>query len=314
MAISSGKSSKSAEPNVEEMLEDLEHKTERLKVLYEQYFMGIEKMEPSTARKEVTRKLLELQQMYIRNTALRYRFNSLNQKFQVYTTYWNRTLRSIENGTYVRHIARVTRDALRQGSDIPEEVLRAMPPKMRERVIREREKVAAAQARKDALARPAGEDAAKAAAARPAPPSVAKAAPHRIADVDMEFDEAFDSLFADDAKSDVGKPAAPPAPAPAPRPAAPPPPRPAAPPAPKPAARAPLPPGMDEQSTQELYKRFVQAKKLLGENTDNIKYEHIVATISKQAPGIMQQHKAKGVEFSVVIKDDKVILKATPKK
>lgn len=65
---------------------------------------------------------------------------------------------------------------------------------------------------------------------------------------------------------------------------------------------------------QALYKRYVQAKKLLGEDTSKIKYEHIVQTVAKQAPHIMEQHKAREVEFAVVIKDDKVILKATPKK
>jgi hypothetical protein len=75
-----------------------------------------------------------------------------------------------------------------------------------------------------------------------------------------------------------------------------------------------LPAGIDESAARDLHKKYVQAKRLLGENVDNIKYEHIVATIAKQAPAIMKQHQAKSVEFQVVIKDDKVILKATPKK
>jgi hypothetical protein len=98
------------------------------------------------------------------------------------------------------------------------------------------------------------------------------------------------------------------------RPAATPPPVPrAATPPPAPAAGN-LPPGVDEKTARELHKRFVQAKKLVGENGDQIKYEHIVATLAKQAPTIMKQHNAKGVDFEVVIKENKVILKATPKK
>jgi hypothetical protein len=77
---------------------------------------------------------------------------------------------------------------------------------------------------------------------------------------------------------------------------------------------ASLPAGIDESAARDLHKKYVQAKRLLGENVDNIKYEHIVATIAKQAPAIMKQHQARSVEFQVVIKDDKVILKATPKK
>jgi hypothetical protein len=75
-----------------------------------------------------------------------------------------------------------------------------------------------------------------------------------------------------------------------------------------------MPAGVDEKTARDLHKRFVQAKKLVGEPTDHIKVEHIAATIAKQAPAIMKQHNAKGVDFEVVVKDNKVILKATPKK
>lgn len=309
MSIDTGGREKDKEPDYDEILSDLEHKIDRLKVLYEQYFMGIEKIEPQTARKEVTRKILELTQIHIRNTGLRYRFNMLNQKFSTYVTYWNRTLRAIENGTYIRNVARAGREAVRRGVELPEEVLRSMPVKMRERVLAQRARVAA---REDARARAKGE------APRPAPLPSASPDSDRILG-GREFDQEFDDMFGDLTRERGAPPA-----------------RTAATLAPKtvpaggftippPSARmtlpppgtkrgAALPPGMDEGKTQELYRRYVQAKKLLGENTDGIKYEHIVATISKQAPTIMQQHKAKGVEFSVVIKEDRVVLKATPKK
>jgi hypothetical protein len=309
MAIMGGKQKgATVEPDIEELLDELEQRLERLKVLYEQYFMGIEKMEPHTARKEVTRKMLELQQMHIRNTALRYRFNSLNQRLSTYVTYWNRTLRAIENGTYIRQVARVGRDALRSGADIPDEVLRTMPEKMRERVLREREKVAARAAKQAETA----QEKAAAQAAKAPPGSVHQLeADDVIAEQDAEFEEAFGGIMGGDAKPAAAKPAAAAPPPAAPRPTPPP-----VPTAPKPAPRAApaLPPGMDERAAQELFKRLVQAKRLVGESTENLRYEQIVATIAKQAPAIMAQHKAKGVEFSVVIKDDKVILKATPKK
>src|SRR4051794_25612079 len=142
---------KNGEPDIEEILDDLSMRIERLRVLYEQYFMGIEKMEPHTARKEVARKVLELQQLNIRNTGLRYRFNTMVQKFSVYTTYWNRTLRAIENGTYYRDVARVGRTAVQRGQDIPDEVLRSMPERLRAKVLKEREHLAARRARQDKL-------------------------------------------------------------------------------------------------------------------------------------------------------------------
>src|SRR6201996_7242816 len=108
---------------MEELLADLANKIERLKVLYEQYFMGIEKLEPQVSRKEVTRVMLTLQQQYIRNTAMRFKFNTMLQKWQIYVTYWNRVLREIENGTYVRHLQKAKRKAEQQGRDLPHEML-----------------------------------------------------------------------------------------------------------------------------------------------------------------------------------------------
>src|SRR3954469_17800358 len=108
--------------DVAEVLKELENKIERLKVLYEQYFMGIEKMEPQVARKEVTRAMLTLQQQYIRNTALRFKFNTMLQKWQIYITYWNRTLREIENGTYIRHLQKAKRKAEKEGRELPAEM------------------------------------------------------------------------------------------------------------------------------------------------------------------------------------------------
>jgi hypothetical protein len=108
--------------DIAEVLKELENKIERLKVLYEQYFMGIEMLEPQVARKEVTRTMLTLQQQYIRNTAMRFKFNTMLQKWQIYITYWNRTLREIENGTYVRHLQKAKRKAEREGRELPAEM------------------------------------------------------------------------------------------------------------------------------------------------------------------------------------------------
>lgn len=113
---------------IEELLDALHLKIERIKVQYEQYFMGIEKIEPQVARKDVARHMIELQQQYIRNTGLRFRFNTMLQKWSIYVTYWNRTLREIENGTYMRHVAKLRRMAARDGKTVPAEVL---PPRAR---------------------------------------------------------------------------------------------------------------------------------------------------------------------------------------
>jgi hypothetical protein len=62
-----------------------------------------------------------------------------------------------------------------------------------------------------------------------------------------------------------------------------------------------------------LYQKYVKARQMVGDSTDGITYEKLLRSLHKEAPRIMEQHKAKGVEFNVVIKDNKVILKAKPK-
>jgi hypothetical protein len=74
--------------------------------------------------------------------------NSIQAKFAAYNSYWRRTLRQIENGTYARNLSKIGRAAARSGADIPEEILAAMPKRMREQVLKDRE-VALAAARRN---------------------------------------------------------------------------------------------------------------------------------------------------------------------
>lgn len=101
---------------VEATLNQLEQKLQRLRSLYEQYFMGIERIPPHTARKEVVRLIHRLEQTHIRNTALRFRQRSLTQRFNSYKSYWNRVEKQIEEGTYKRDRQRAQRNAERQAS------------------------------------------------------------------------------------------------------------------------------------------------------------------------------------------------------
>jgi hypothetical protein len=136
---------KSAQPEpvkaevIEEALDALDTTLDRVKVLYEQYFLGIQKQPPTYLHTDIERKLRDIAQLQIRNTALRYRFATLQQKFGSYNSYWRRTLRQIENGTYTRNLFKVGRQAARTGADVPPEILAAMPKRMRDQVMRDRE-------------------------------------------------------------------------------------------------------------------------------------------------------------------------------
>ncbi|HEY5950780.1 MAG TPA: MXAN_5187 C-terminal domain-containing protein [Kofleriaceae bacterium] len=150
MAAKSGQDTASTD-QIEELLDAVDTTLDRLKTLYEQYFLGIQKQAPAFIHSDVERKLRDLTQINIRNTGLRYRLATLQQKFGSYNSYWRRTLRQIENGTYVRNLAKIGREAARTGSDIPEEILAAMPKRMREQVLRDRDQAIAVAKRRHQL-------------------------------------------------------------------------------------------------------------------------------------------------------------------
>jgi len=397
---------------IEEQLDDLDKRVDRLRVMYEQYFMGIQKQAPSVLHSECERRIRELTQLQIRNTGLRYRFATITQKFGSYNTYWRRTLREIEAGRYVRDLNRVKRKAMAEGEEIPAEILAAMPKRMREMVERDRAAAKALSARRGGAAAAAGVPAAEGddeAAVVHSQPVQRKNAWTLDMSEDLDVDQMFDDItgvgdkpappadegaatqpmppnrattvmgaapppvpappklpavprkpappppraasdtiptpmsfppFDEEAPTGLRKPgdtmAPPVAAAPAPAPAAPAapaakpvapvrpgtiavggaPPPPARPAPPRPAARvAPVepPPGMTEDDTRALYTKFLKARSLVGEKNDDMTYDKLLRTLRQQGSKIMEQYKAKGVEFGVVIKDNKVILKAKPK-
>ena len=127
MALKSSYTAEEKGAEIEEALDALDALVDRLKVLYEQYFMGIQKQPPTHLHTTLERELRDLQQQQIRNTALRYRLATIQQKHGAYNTYWKRTLREIEGGRYIRNLAKVRAKAARTGEEIPEEILAKMP-------------------------------------------------------------------------------------------------------------------------------------------------------------------------------------------
>jgi hypothetical protein len=73
------------------------------------------------------------------------------------------------------------------------------------------------------------------------------------------------------------------------------------------------PPGMTDADVNALYAKYVKAKEMVGEKIGPGEHNKLLRTISAQAPKIMQQYNAKAVDFSVVVKDNQVIIKAKPK-
>ena len=95
---------------VDSALDELENRLDRLRSLYEQYFMGIEKIEPTVPRKDVDRRFWILRRTQIRNTARRFRLQTLVQRYNTFQQHWARVCREIENGTYVRHLLKAQKN------------------------------------------------------------------------------------------------------------------------------------------------------------------------------------------------------------
>jgi len=112
---------------IEELVAELETRVDRLRSLYEQYFMGIEKMEPLVPKKDVERRFQTMRKEQIRNTALRFRFHMVLQKYNTYQSYWMRIMRQIEDGTYKRDVMRARANLADRRSTRP-------PPPVEEKV------------------------------------------------------------------------------------------------------------------------------------------------------------------------------------
>ena len=441
MALSSDVKKQTKPEELEEQIEGIEKLLDRTKVLFEQYFMGIQKVAPMQLHRDIERRVRDLTQLQIRNTGLRFRFTTVCQKFGAYNTYWKRTLREIEQGKYVRDLARVKRKADAVGEELPEELLVKLPRLVQERIRRDRARLAERAVR--GTERDAMEAMALAAGLPPEPPAPV----HEISedevealfsDGDLDMDNLFSALTGpqaaaerakgataappvqappvqargngaahedadeDDDEAEETEPEHPPPPAavsapkavtiplpkgislrkltptgeptfrvppppgmsragtappakpilkpepddpaqPVPRPAPKPPggtPPPAGtrPPAPPTGARPPPPPprivsprkppaeivpdppavkpppGMNDKQCRELYARYVKARQMVGDKADDVTYEKLVNSLSKQASAIMAEHKARGVEFQVVVRGDRVVLKAKPLK
>ncbi len=96
--------SQALKDGMEKELTDLEARMARLRVLYDQYFMGIERMEPTYLRGEVDKIFRRSQILKLGNTVFKFRYRSLQQRYTSYRSYWDRIVRMIEDGKMRRGV------------------------------------------------------------------------------------------------------------------------------------------------------------------------------------------------------------------
>jgi hypothetical protein len=87
---------------VEAELHLVEKELRELVTAYEQYFIGADRFEPSKERQILTLRLRRMVNLYIPQTDLRFRLQGLASRLQSFSAYWDRILRLIEEGRYVR--------------------------------------------------------------------------------------------------------------------------------------------------------------------------------------------------------------------
>ena len=182
-----------------EDLDELEEAMTGLQVLYEKYFLGIDRRPPDAQRRQVSEKMRLLKTTMVKNTALKFRIQTMFAKLISFERMWDRTLREIEEGTYKRDVFKAK--------------------------LRDARRVAAEQ-----------------------------------------------------------KPAQPP----------------------------PSSPQLSDQMIRKLYDTYVIARQRTSESTSGLTYDAIARRIRAQVPELMARHKARNIEFKVVIKGGKAVLKAIP--
>ncbi len=99
----------------------LDQSIDKLRVVYEQFFLGLERFEPVQLRKGITIELRALKENPPKNTAMKFLLNRMETKYRTYEQYWNRVLREIEDGVYERQLQRMRRKLRDEG--LPENVL-----------------------------------------------------------------------------------------------------------------------------------------------------------------------------------------------
>jgi hypothetical protein len=196
-----------------EIVADLEEKMERLRVLFEQYFLGIEKRPPSDKKTEVQRIIRFLQSRRIPQAVTRFQFQGLVGRFNIFDSYWTRIMRQIEEGTYKRDLFKAR---------LKEEL------------------------------REAGAAAGGAVSERP------------------------ENLV--------------------------------------PPGEAELGFGLREERLRVVYEDYLRARRYCGEPVEGITYEKVRAMLLREAPRIAEKNRLDQIDFQVVVRDGKAVLKAVGKK
>jgi hypothetical protein len=69
---------------------------------------------------------------------------------------------------------------------------------------------------------------------------------------------------------------------------------------------------LSDEKLRKLYDTYLVARQRTGEPVAGLTFDSVATRIRAQVPQLLAQHKAKNIEFKVVIKAGKAVLKAVP--
>jgi hypothetical protein len=81
-------------------MDEFEQRLFVLKIEYEKYFSGLERIEPAKERDDLRRLMREIEQLPVKATRQLHRVRSLKARFSSMELYWTRNLVQIERGTH----------------------------------------------------------------------------------------------------------------------------------------------------------------------------------------------------------------------
>lgn len=304
---------------------EIEVELMELQAAYEQYFLGLERRPPSQKHSDLKKRMSALRNTFVNSTPVKFRVQNLQQRVNTFERLWERSLMEIENGTYKRDLFKARRHNEErkrrdrnggQKSDGLDDLHIDEDLDLSDLDEGGDDLESAMAAAEQAVAKPAP---------APAPgtipaikPLVPGVAPPAAAAKPTLTAAGLPAITAALPGATGNNPALKPTPS-APRPGTNPAMKAPGAPGAKPGApaRPPTPVGSDgglnEQKIKAIYDAYLMAKKRCGEDTSKLSLDSVATTLRSQVPTLMKQHNAKSVEFKVVIKDGKAVLRALPK-
>lgn len=311
-----------------------------LKAAYEQYFLGQERRPPAQLHADLKKRVQALRNTFVNSTPVKFRIQNLQQRVTTFERLWERSLLEMENGTYRRDLYKAKRHLEQRhkkksstGSDGLDDLHIDEDLDLSDLDSDGDSLDSAMAAAAEAVAKPVAPSIA------PSVPSIAPLVPGVAPVARPVTSSGIPAITAVHPGATGSNPAFKPAGATGSTPAL----KPAGatgstpalqrpvtnpgikppavtgsnpalkPPASRPAAPVGSDGGLNEQKIKAIYDAYVMAKRRCGEDTSRLSLDSVATTLRSQVPTLMKQHNAKSVEFKVVIKDGKAVLRALPK-